>query len=545
MVSHEIFETLLKKRGLHEPAAREAYLDPDYSLLADPLLLPDIQKAVTRLSHALEKNQKVVIYGDYDIDGLSATTLLLDAFSQFGLDVTAFIPSRFDDGYGLSSGAIERLAENGAELIVTVDCGSLSFDEVAFANERGVDVIITDHHNIGEKLPDAAAVINPKRTDHNYPFRDFAGVGVAFSLVRAMQQTLPGLDKGQEKWLLDLVALGTICDIVSLTGENRTLAYWGLKVMQKTKRPGLRALLAVAKIDPNNITAKSLGFGLGPRLNASGRLESAQLSLDLLLANKNSDALRLAEQLDAMNVARRAEQNKIFEAAKEQAEKFKNDPVLVLHHSDWSHGIIGIVAAKILEAYRKPTFVLQEMGDETKGSARSFGDFSVGEAIQTGKEHIIKGGGHKMAAGVSLETAKIDDFRVHVNTYYHSLQLTRQEDYLLPTGDILLDEFTSLDESLVQLIAKLEPFGNENPAPVFELTQLTVIDTRRMGERKQHVKLKLRDKHNQYMEFLAFSAPKHYFANPGSLVSVWVTLDINEWQGKRTVEGRLLELALH
>ncbi len=541
---NQIFKQLLESRGLKTEAQRKAFLHPDYEKLADPFLLPDVKKAVSRLKKAKTKKEQVVIYGDYDIDGLSATALLIDAFNQFGLNVSAFIPSRFDDGYGLSSDAIDILAEDGAQLIVTVDCGSLSIDEVAHAKKIGVDIIVTDHHNIGDKLPDAVAVINPKRDDHKYPFRDFSGVGVAFGLVRAMQKEIKGLEIGHEKWLLDLVALGTVCDIVSLTGENRVLAFWGLKVMSQARRPGLKALMAVAAIKPNEVNARSLGFGLGPRLNASGRLETAQLSLDLLIADDHSKALRLAQELDNMNVARRKDQNKIFFEAITQAGSFSDHDVLVLSNANWSHGIVGIVAAKILEKFHKPTFVLQEIGDETKGSARSFGDFSVGEAIRYSEKHIIKGGGHTLAAGVTLETIKIDDFRSSVNTYYQSLKLQNQKEHLLPKAEVTLASFEGIDEEVVQSISQLEPFGQDNPQPVFLFENLTVEQTRKMGDQNQHVKLKLKDNSGNSMQFLAFSAPEHYFVEPGEKVNVWCSIDINEWQGNRNVEGRILEVAL-
>lgn len=541
-MSHKLFEEIIQKRGLTTTKERDSFLSPDYMKLGDPLLLPDIAKAISRLKIAHSKKQQVVIYGDYDIDGLSATTLLYDALSRWGFEVSTFIPSRFDDGYGLSSDAVERLAALGAQLIITVDCGSLSIDEVAHAKKIGVDVIVTDHHNLGDELPDAVAVINPKRKDHAYPFRDFAGVGVAFGLVRALQLKLPGFDQGQEKWLLDLVALGTICDIVSLTGENRTLAYWGLEVMKKTQRPGIKALMAVAGIKSELVTARSLGFGLGPRLNASGRLETAQLSLDLLTATDGMTALELAQQLDGMNSERRKEQNRIFSEAIEQAEKYVDNDVLVLSDPNWSHGIIGIVAAKILEKYRKPTFVLQELSEETKGSARSFGDFSVGEAIKHAKPHITKGGGHTFAAGVTLPTHKIDDFRISVNQYYKGLGLKDQAKYLLPIEDVTVKTLEELHEGLVDMLARLEPYGNENPQPVFHLSDMRVIDQRKMGDLKQHVKLQLEDSNRQRMSVLAFSAPEHFFVEPGHTVSAWITLDINEWQGRRSVEGKLLHL---
>lgn len=545
MSDHQkIIDEILKKRGINDAKARDDFLNPDYDKLADPLLLPGMKAACSRIQKAIKENEKVVIYGDYDIDGLSATALLLDALSQVGANVSAFIPSRFDDGYGLSVSAIELLAKNGAQLIITVDCGSLSFNEVLLAKKYDIDIIITDHHNVGDAVPDAIAVINPKRSDHNYPFKDFAGVGVAFQLVRALQKTLKKPKSGQEKWLLDLVALGTICDIVSLTGENRILAKWGLEVMKKTRRPGLKALMAVAGIEPNRLSARSLGFGLGPRLNASGRLETAKLSLDLLTATDNETALDLAEKLNDMNDKRRRDQAIILDAAEKQAEKYLSDDVLVLSHPDWSHGIVGIVASKLVEKYHKPTFILQEIGDETKGSARSFGDFSVGDAIKHSQDHIIKGGGHHAAAGVTLDTVKIDDFRRSVNDYYRNLNLKGQEKYLKPQLDFSIDNFENVNEMLIESLTQLEPYGNDNPQPIFHFPEILVQDVYLMGDKKQHVKLTLIDNEGKNMQALAFSAPDHFFVNTGDKISTWLTLDINEWRGNRSVEGKILELEL-
>jgi single-stranded-DNA-specific exonuclease len=539
-----IFERLLKIRGLELPETVQAFLQPDYDTLADPLLLPDMAKAVKRIATAKKKRERVVIYGDYDIDGLSATALLFEAFSAFGLEVTTFIPSRFDDGYGLSSEAIERLAKTGASLLITVDCGSVSIDEVAHAKKLGIDVIITDHHTVGEILPNAVAVINPKRANHKYPFRDFSGVGVAFGLVRALQTKLTGLPSGQEKWLLDLVALGTVCDIVSLTGENRILASWGLTVMKQTRRPGLQALMAVSAITPSDLTARSLGFGLGPRLNASGRLDTAQVSLDVLTTKDNADALAKAEQLQTMNLARRSEQQKIVLQATDQAEKYKDDAVLVVSHPDWSHGIIGIVAAKLMETHHKPVFVLQELDEGSKGSARSFGDFSLVKAIQSVKKLTINGGGHDAAAGVSLLTKNIPAFRTALNDYHRSLKLVPQAELLRLESDLMLNSFKGLDETLIEQVAQLEPFGHGNHEPRFGFDNLLVMNVRTMGDKNQHVKLALQDKTGHVLNMLAFSAPAHFFVKVGQKIKICCTVSINEWQGNRTVEGKLLDLTL-
>jgi single-stranded-DNA-specific exonuclease len=537
-----LFDQILKARGL-DGKTRDLFLLPNYEARHDPFLLPDMQAAVDRLAIARDEQQHITIYGDYDIDGLTATTVLLDAFDSFGFTkVDAFIPNRFVEGYGLTIDAVEKIAATGAQLIVTVDCGSLSEKEIVRANELGVDVIVTDHHNVAPVQPPAIAVINPKRPDHAYPFIDLAGVGVAFKLVQALQTRLEGLPVGQEKWLLDLVALGTVCDVVTLVDENRANVYWGIKVLSQTRRAGLKALMAVAAVEPEKVNARSLGFGLGPRMNASGRLETAQHALDMLRAQDSMEALEKAQQLDALNQARRADQDKIFKAAIIQAEQYANDPVLVVSHPEWNHGIIGIVAAKLLEKYKKPTYVLQEMGEESKGSARSYGDFSAADAIRASDDIIIKGGGHKLAAGVTLPTKNIDAFRQRVNEFYRSKNLFNQAALLLPKEDIVVTNFREVDEKLLKQLEQLEPCGNGNPEPVFKSTNMLVINLRRMGADAQHVKITLQDEHKAKMEFLTFNAPASFFVEPGEYVTIWYQPSVNEWQGRRSVEGRLLHL---
>lgn len=537
-----LFDDILKARGL-DGEAREPFLSPRYESAHDPFLLPDMEKAVERLVLARDKQEKITIYGDYDIDGLTATTVLLDAFDSFGFErVDAFIPNRFVEGYGLTVDAVERIAATGAQLIVTVDCGSLSEKEIIRANELGVDVIVTDHHNVAPIQPPAIAVINPKRPDHDYPFIDLPGVGVAFKLVQALQTRLEGLPKGQEKWLLDLVALGTVCDVVTLVGENRMHVYWGLRVLSQTRRPGLRALMAVAAVEPAQISARHLGFGLGPRMNAAGRLETAQYALDMLRASDGMQALEKARLLDELNMNRRADQDKIFKAAVLQAEQYQSDPVLVVSHPDWNHGIIGIVAAKLLEKYKKPTYVLQEMGETTKGSARSYGDFSAADAIRAADDIIIKGGGHKLAAGVTMPTENITAFRKRVNEFYRSQNLFNQSALLLPKADVTIADLSEVNEELLDQLKTLEPFGSANPEPILKIEQVMVVGTRKMGADAQHVKLDVQDSSKLRMQALAFNAPDHFFVEPGESVTIWFQPTLNEWQGRRSVEGRLLHL---
>ena len=539
-----LFEDILAARGLTGALAHD-FLAPDYDKKHDPFLLPDMAAAVERLVTARQKQHKIVIYGDYDIDGLTATTLLVDAFRSFGYEhVNTFIPNRFVEGYGMTMDAVEAIAAAGAELIVTVDCGSLSHKEIARANELGVDVIVTDHHNVADTPPPAVATVNPKRSDHTYPFIDLAGVGVAFKLVQALQTRLDGLPAGSEKWLLDLVALGTVCDVVTLVDENRTNVLYGLKVLAKTRRPGLRALMAVARVEPETLNSRSLGFALGPRMNAAGRLETARHSLDMLLAESSELAFEKAQQLDALNVERRADQDRIFKEAIVQAEQYADHPVLVVSGPDWNHGIVGIVAAKLLERYKKPTYVLQEMGDMAKGSARSYGGFSAVAAIRASDDIITKGGGHTLAAGVTLPTANIDAFRKRVNDFYHSLQLQHQQQLLNATPDVVIDDLSEVHEELIDQLAKLEPFGSGNPEPILRIDNVVVSDVRKMGADNQHVKIEVIDNNKKRIQLLAFNAPDHYFVQPGEQVHVLFRPGINEWQGRRSVEGTLVGLEI-
>jgi single-stranded-DNA-specific exonuclease len=537
-----LFEQILAARGLSGDA-REKFLHPDYESRYDPFLLPDMDKAVKRLVKARKQQEKITIYGDYDIDGLTATTVLLEAFEKFGFEnVDAFIPNRFVEGYGLTVDAVERIAATKSTLIVTVDCGSLSEVEIIRARELGVDVVVTDHHNVAPIQPPAVAVINPKRSDHTYPFIDLAGVGVAFKLVQALQTKLDGLPIGQEKWLLDLVALGTVCDVVTLVDENRTYVYWGLKVMAKSHRPGLKALMAVAAVEPSKVNARSLGFGLGPRMNASGRLETAQYSLDMLRATSGMDALEKAQRLDEFNKERRIDQNRIFNEAIIQAEVYKDLPVLVVSGQNWNHGIVGIVAAKLLEKYKKPTYVLEEMGEESKGSARSYGDFSAVDAIRASDDIITKGGGHTLAAGVTLPTTNISAFRDRVNEFYRSQKLKNQEVLLIPHTDVVVADLSEVTETLIEQLGTLEPFGHGNPEPIFRSDGMIVANIRRMGTESQHVKLELKDSLGKHMQFIAFSAPSHFFVEPGEQINILFQPSVNEWQGRRSIEGRLINV---
>jgi len=579
-----IVEEILKSRKV--PREEWAgFLNPDYDKTChDPFLLPDMDKAVKRIAQAVKNDEKVVIYGDYDVDGVCATTILTDALPKFGLSVKAYMPNRFTEGYGLNSDAIKSIADTSAKLVIAVDCGSTSVEEIKLANKLGLEVIVADHHSIDDNdLPPAVAVINPHRKGSKYPFKDLAGSGVAFKLIQALQiatekgkradllgfdssklgsanksmRKTVGLSHGLEKWLLDLVALGTVCDIVPLLGENRNNVYWGIEVLKKTRRPGLRALMAVAKIRPNELTARHIGFVLGPRLNAAGRLDTAEMALELLMTSDNAWALELAQKLDKLNYERREEQNKIFVQATAQLDSsllgslgpnglnasngLKDEEVLVVAGKGWNEGVIGIVATKIMEKCQKPAFVVAVNDGVAKGSGRSFGDFDLARAIEATREHLTKGGGHAAAGGVSLDASKIDGWRMAVNKYYKSLKLKNQQEHLLPKEDTTMTVIEVLTVDLVNELTKLEPFGMGNEQPVFKLEGMRVKYVDRIGREKNHLKLTVSDGENQ-LKFLAFSPPEEWFVEQGEKVDLWVNLEINEWQGSQTVEGRILRI---
>ncbi|GHU08364.1 hypothetical protein FACS189431_4480 [Alphaproteobacteria bacterium] len=572
-MSKGVVRDILLKRGV--PADEHAaFLNPDYDATRyDPFLLPDMDKAVGRILQAIKNKEKVVIYGDYDVDGLSATAILLDALPRFGLSVSAYTPDRFTEGYGLNMDALRGLAATDASLVITVDCGSLSHEEIEVANKLKLDVIVTDHHAVAEMMPPAVAVINPHRADSKYPFMDLAGCGVAFKLVQALQQRViasvakqssenenesgsprcarddaVGLPAGHEKWLLDLVALGTVCDIVPLVDENRNNVYWGIEVLKKTRRPGLRALMAVTKTVPSTLNARAIGFVLGPRLNAAGRISTAQSALELLTTTDNKRALELARGLDDLNRTRRDEQDRIFKEADESLDRgltpIGKECVLIVNGLGWNEGVIGIVASKLMEKYHKPTFVLSVGDKQAKGSGRSFGDFNLADAIEATREHLTKGGGHAAAGGVTLAPENIDKWRGALNDYYKTLGLKNQEKFLLPTEDIAMTVIAKIDVELVRELEKLEPFGMGNERPVFKISGVRSKYVDRIGKKSEHLKLTVEDRDGKTLKFLAFSPPENWFISQNERIDIWVALEINEWQGQQSVEGRILRLEL-
>lgn len=526
---------IASSRGMMEPN----FFHSDYGDLGDPYLMADMEKAVDHLLAVRARKGKIAVYGDYDIDGLTATALLLDALLGFGFDVVSYIPDRFEEGYGLHMPALRYLIDQGVDTVVTVDCGISATEEIKEATDLGLNIIVTDHHTVPEVEPKGAvALINPLREVSRYPYRSLAGVGVAFTLVRALQLRDPdGMPAGQEKWLLDLVALGTICDVVPLVDENRILAQYGLRVARKSRRPAFRALAEVSKVELSRLVSSDFGFRFGPRLNAAGRLEHATIALELLTSQDLQLAQEAAERLDHLNMERRQTTERIQEEAFLEAKQYEQDSILVLSSSTWSHGVVGLVASRVAEHFGKPTIILQEEGEFSKGSARSVGEFSIIDALRACDQLFERFGGHQAAAGMTLRTDNIVVLRETLNGAVSDME-TKQMERTIRADTWLRDVYISLD-GLDQL-SMLEPTGQANPAPIF-YSQAIIDDVRLVGKQADHAQIsyKIDDKSHRAIAFQAVS--KWPFLRKGARVELLSVIRENEWQGIRRAQIEIIQ----
>ncbi len=539
-----LFEELLRVREV-EPG----FLDPKYDECIDALVLPDMDKAVERVRQAVQNSEKVLIYGDYDADGVTASTVLHDILVLAGVKaIEIMLPNRFLDGYGMSTKVVEKAKELGANLVMTVDCGSRNHEVVAQLAEIGVDVVVTDHHECGDTLPQAVAVVNPKRKDwlssdslssSKASLRELAGVGVVFKLAQALVKA--GLiPEGQEKWLLDLVLIGTICDSMWLRGENRRLCFYGFKVLEKTRRAGLKELMLAAGV--KRLNSEAVGFQIGPRLNAAGRMESAEQALRLLLAENRPQAAMLAVQLENLNKARKTQQQAAF---KEIETRGVDGGAVMVECGNWHEGILGIVAGKLVEKYHRPAIVLAETDGVFKGSGRSFGEFNLAEALAVCKDYIVAGGGHAEACGLKVAPDRIDDFRRAINAYYEGLQLKNQERFLGIKEDLQVRDFDQFSLELVTELQKLEPYGMGNEEPIFLLPEVRVVEAAKLGADGKHLRLTVWDQNGKSLKLIQFYAPEEYLRlRGGEIINAWITLGENEYRGLRSVEGRIVKLAI-
>lgn len=535
-MSSEIFEQLVTARGFGED-----FLRPHYEDCLDPGLLPDMDKAVERIKRAVKQSEKCLIYGDYDVDGVTASAALYDALQLAGLEsAEIMLPNRFSDGYGMSKKVVQKATSEQIKLVFTVDCGSRNHEIITELKQAGIDTVVTDHHECGASLPEAVAVVNPKRTDVKVPLelKELAGVGVVFKLAQALVKA--GLiPAGQEKWLLDLVAVGTICDSMVLTGENRRLCRYGMLVLDKTRRLGLKALMASAGV--KEASGDAIGYQVGPRINAAGRMDTAEKALRLLMANRRTLAANLAVELEQLNAARKKQQNC---AIKEILDRGLSDDPVIVEQGAWHEGVLGIIAGRLTEDYRRPAFVLAPSGDTIKGSGRSFGEFNLAKALDTCREYIISGGGHAGACGVTIKPDGLAGFRRAINEYYQSLDLKNQERFMEIHEDLTVDDFSMLSLELMDELKLLEPFGEGNQVPIFRLANVRVMEMARLGANGQHLRLVVWDEKGKALKIMKFGAPEEYFhLQAGDTLDAWVTLEENDFRGLRSVEGRIVKLA--
>lgn len=484
---------ILYNRGAQTPSQIEAFLKGGEEPF-NPFKLKDMDKAVTRIRKAIKGRELIAIYGDFDVDGVAATAILLETIKALGGNAIPYIPDRLYEGYGLNKPALRSLARKGIKLVITADCGIRSVEEARFARQIGLDLIITDHHSIGPEIPPALAVINPKREDCPYPFKDLAGVGVAFKLSQALFMAnrrvpiAPGLK--EEPNFYDLVALGTIADVVPLIGENRTLAVRGLQLLNSPARPGLKALMQVAGITPGTVDSYAISFILGPRLNAPGRLATAMLSLDLLTSREEALALELARELDLWNRQRQKLMNEHLEKARLKAlETLEKNLVIMVGDEGFAPGVVGLVASKLTEEFYRPAIVLELSPERSRGSARSIPEFDITKALDQCADLLQRYGGHAAAAGLTLETRNLPALQARLEEI---AQESLKDLDLIPT--LTIDAEAPLDQitpELCRYISKLEPFGYANPEPLFLTRRVQVRDYRLVGEDSKHLRLTL------------------------------------------------------
>ncbi|MBE6649452.1 MAG: single-stranded-DNA-specific exonuclease RecJ [Ruminococcaceae bacterium] len=521
---------ILAARGVVGKEDGEKYLRCDEKVLYDPFLLKDMDKAVERIKRAIDNKEKVCIYGDYDVDGITSTIILYKFLSEKGVECTYFIPERIQDGYGLSAGAIERLAGEFS-LIITVDTGITAIEEAKLAKNLGLDMVITDHHRYGDEIPDAVAVVNPHRPDCEYPFKNLAGVGVVFKLICALSG-----ENGTEDVLKkfgDIVAIGTIADVMPIVDENRYISAYGLQLLKNTCNVGLKALMEEAGVYKDGIAAKKLnstvvGYTIAPRINAAGRITSAHRAAELLLSEEKEEAKKIAAELCEINKRRQALEMEMFsEALLQIEEKCKEDRVLVLSSDGWHQGVIGVVASKITEKYSLPSILISFDGDLGKGSGRSIKGFSIMDALKNSESHLVKFGGHELAAGLTINRDNLEDFRRSINEY---AKKNMNDEITVPVVNIDCEvALSELSLESVKELQLLEPYGLQNPQPVFTVKNVEIVDIAPISEGK-HTKFKVKEKGAQSFFYSVFfgMAYDNFSFTSGDMCDIVFSAEINE-----------------
>lgn len=488
---NRLLSTLLTNRGITEEAEITKFLNPKRSDFYDPFGMPDMEKAAERILKAIKDKEQIIIYGDYDVDGITSVTVLKSFLEERGIQVNVYIPNRLNEGYGLNKTAMEEIAKQGNKLMITVDCGITAVDEVEYAKTFGIETIITDHHEPAEELPKAIAVVDAKRKDNKYECRNLAGVGVVFKLIQALSIKL-GLDPKEYLKYLDIVCVGTISDIVPLTDENRVIVKLGLKLVEQTKNLGLKEILQSCGYSKINST--TISFGVAPRINACGRMGHQEEALNLLLSKEENEVKELTQKINEYNKTRQEIEKNIYNEAVEQIEKEGLDTqnTIVVSGKGWHHGVIGIVSSKITELYFKPSILLCEEDGECKGSGRSIPGFDLHEALMECNDTIDKFGGHAMAVGINIKKEKVEEFKEE----FEKIAKEKEVDKIIPIlnldAEIKLDD---VNKEMVDSLKELEPFGEDNKMPIFAFRNLKIDSIRSLSDGK-HLRLSVKDNKN-------------------------------------------------
>lgn len=533
---------LLHARGVNTLEEARLFWEPRMEDLHDPFLLEGMEPTVDRLERALRDKEKMMVFGDYDVDGITGTALVWRALNSLGGEVGWYLPNRAREGYGISASGVEEAHSRGVGLLVSVDCGITAHAEVELAGSLGIDCIITDHHEPKESLPKAVAVLNPKLAGSRYPYQELAGVGVAYKMLQGLYARL-GLEAEQLQEHLDLVALGTLADIVPLNGENRVLAKFGLEKLRSSRKPGVRALLEVTGLTGKPLDSGQIVFMLAPRINAVGRIGEAGEALRLLITENQDEALAIAQTLDQENRKRKEIDDQILAEAMEMVRRridLDEEMVIVLESETWHQGVIGIVASRLVEQFYRPTVLIAVDGDKGKGSARSIPAFHLHEALKSCQEHLLGFGGHKYAAGMSIEAGRIPEFRKKLNLVARE---TMSPEDLVPNQ--ALDAVVDLDEvdiDTARSFARFAPFGPGNRHPVLAARQLRVVGSPQIVGRN-HLKFKVKQKQRVFDSIgFSFGDRLEEIEDPDALLDMAFVLEENEWQGQKKLQLRLKDI---
>ena len=531
---------VLTSRGVERAEDAAEFLTQETTLTYSPFLMQDMDKAVERIAQAIAAGEKIAIFGDYDVDGITATCILVDYLKGRGADVVHYIPRRIEDGYGLSCDAIEGLRKGGATLLVTVDCGITGVDEVAFARSIGMDVVVTDHHECKETLPVASAVVDPRRSDCEYPFKHLAGCGVALKLVLALGG--PDREEALFSRYCTLAAVGTVADVMQMTGENRTIVSRGLATLDRSDFIGLHALLKEAGLAGREISSVQIGFVLAPRINAAGRMGAADMAADLLLCQDPVQAEELAKALCALNRERQSVEQTIYSQAEEMIEQMPEEDrrALVLASETWHQGVVGIVASRLSEKYSRPSFMIHLNGAVGKGSCRSWGGFNLFAALESCSDLLLGFGGHELAAGFTIDAANIPAFRARMNQYAAEYWVGKAPESTLEI-DVELHQPGRVTLQEVEALAALEPYGSGNARPLFCLMGATLLRMQNVGQNR-HLKLRLGKGSAQFDGIFFSTNTAACGCQEGDRVDAAFYLQVNEFRGSRTVQLQMVDI---